>query len=324
MAMKVLALAGGVGGAKLAHGLQQILGTELTVIVNTGDDFEHLGLTICPDIDTVLYTLAGLNNPETGWGLLGESWAFLDALQTLGGPSWFRLGDRDLATHLWRTTLLAEGKSLGEVVALFRQKLGVMATVLPMTNDRVRTLIHSNEGVLPFQEYFVARRCEPVLQKVTFSGIEQANPHPAIESAIAQADIIVFCPSNPFVSIEPILSIPKLKSYLMMAKAPIVAVSPIIAQQALKGPAAKMLRELGKPSNAVSVAGYYRARKLGGVLDGFVVHSTDRTAAFEIEKTFSIPTLITDTIMRDIEQKEKLASTLLTFAGSITPSPLAA
>lgn len=227
--MKIVAFAGGVGGAKLAHGLAKILSPEeLTVIVNTGDDFEHLGLSISPDLDTVCYTLAGLANPETGWGRVGETWNAFDNIEKLGGPAWFRLGDQDLATHLERTRRLKEGQPLSQITRDFCSAWGVQHTVLPMSDSPVRTMVDSDEGELAFQEYFVHRRCEPRVKGFRFDGVKSAEPAPGVAEALKSADAVVFCPSNPWVSIDPILSILSMNGIEWNKGKQVVAVSPII------------------------------------------------------------------------------------------------
>ncbi|MGH2523036.1 MAG: 2-phospho-L-lactate transferase [Anaerolineales bacterium] len=305
--MKVVALAGGVGGAKLAHGLAQILTPEeLTIIVNTGDDFEHLGLHISPDLDTVTYTLAGLANPETGWGLAGETWNFLEALGRLGGETWFRLGDHDLATHLERTRRLRAGESLTEVTAALCAALEVKHLVLPMSDDPVRTMVQTDEGELEFQEYFVHRRCEPSVRGIRFVGGEQALPTLLVTLALETADVILFCPSNPFVSIDPILGFPGIRKQVMRKKA--AAVSPIVGGQAIKGPAAKMFAEMGMEVSAASVAAHY-----GKLLSGFVLDTVDAALGPAIE-TGSRRVLVTNTLMRTDADRARLAREVLDFA----------
>jgi LPPG:FO 2-phospho-L-lactate transferase len=301
--MKIAALAGGVGGAKLAHGLAQILAPEdLTVIVNTGDDFEHLGLTICPDLDTVCYTLAGLANPETGWGRVNESWNTITNIEKLGGPNWFRLGDQDIATHLERTRRLKEGQSLSQIAKDFCKAWGIKHTVLPMTDSPVRTIVDTDEGELAFQEYFVHKRCEPRVKGFRFDGVEVAEPAIGAKEAIESADAIVICPSNPWVSIDPILKVIK------KINKPVIAVSPIIGGKAVKGPAAKMYAELGIEPSALAVAEHYR-----GLLSGFVLDSVDS----ELSILISVKTLVTDTLMKDLADRTRLAMDVLHFVGSL-------
>jgi LPPG:FO 2-phospho-L-lactate transferase len=304
--MKITALAGGVGGAKLAHGLAQVLAPEdLTVIVNTGDDFEHLGLYICPDLDTVCYTLAGLANPETGWGRAGETWNTIANIETLGGPAWFRLGDSDIATHLERTRRLKEGQALSKITRDFCSSWGIKHTILPMTDVPVRTMVNTEEGELAFQEYFVHRHCEPRVTSFRFDGVEVAEPAPGAREALESADAVVFCPSNPWVSIDPILSVIK------EINKPIIAVSPIIGGKAVKGPAAKMYTELGIEPSALAVAKHYRT-----ILTGFVLDTTDLESEIQI-KDLSVKTLVTDTLMNQNTDRTRLANDVLHFIGSL-------
>ena len=306
--MNVVALAGGVGGAKLAHGLAMVLPPEsLTVVVNTGDDFEHLGLHVSPDVDTVMYTLAGLANADTGWGQAGESWNFLQALGRLGGETWFRLGDRDLATHVERRRRLDGGQSLTAVTQALCAALGVRAAVLPMSDDRLRTIVQTDEGELGFQEYFVHRQCRPRVSGFIFDGEGQARPTAQVVLALSAADVVIFCPSNPFVSLAPILRLPGVKD-LIRAR-PAVAVSPIVGGQALKGPAGKMLAELGLEVSAASVAGYY-----AGLLRGFVLDAVDASFSSDL-RAQGLRVLVTDTIMRGDADRARLAREVLAFAG---------
>lgn len=309
----IVALAGGVGGAKLADGFAAIVGSDLTVIVNTADDFEHLGLPISPDLDTVMYTLAGIANPETGWGVAGETWNFLDQVVLLGGPAWFRLGDRDLATHIQRAIALRSGQNLTTITEHLCQRLGIAARVLPMTDDPVRTIVHTHEGSLPFQEYFVARKCEVPVTGFAFAGVERARPTEAVTQALADRDLeaICFCPSNPFVSIDPILSLPGLRALIVDAGVPVVAVSPIIGGAAVKGPAAKMMRELGLPSTPVTVAAHYR-----NVVTGFVIDRADASFSAPVEAE-GMAVCVTDTLMRDAADRRRLAAQCLEFARSL-------
>lgn len=304
--MKIVAFAGGVGGAKLAQGLAQTLPPEnLTIIVNTGDDFEHLGLYICPDLDTVCYTLAGLANPETGWGRAGETWNAISNVGKLGGPAWFRLGDSDIATHLERTRRLKEGKSLSQITKEFCKAWGVMPTVLPMTDMPVRTMVDTDEGELAFQEYFVHRRCEPRVKGFRFEGADAAEPAPGVREALESADAIVFCPSNPWVSIDPILKVVK------EIKKPVAAVSPIIGGKTVKGPAAKMYGELGIEPSALAVAEHYRT-----VLTGFVLDTVDKEKEQQI-KDLGFATLVTNTLMNQLTDRARLANDVLHFIGSL-------
>ncbi len=307
--IRVVALAGGVGGAKLAAGLQAVLPPgALTVIVNTGDDFEHWGLAVCPDLDTVMYNLAGVHNPETGWGRADESFAVLHATGLLGGEDWFRIGDRDLAVHLRRTEWLRQGLSLTEVTDRLRRAFGVRAAVIPMSDAPVRTLVHTDEGDLPFQHYFVGRRCEPCVIDLSFVGAAESElPDPAA-AALAAADVVIFCPSNPYLSLDPILSVGATRALLRTVRAPKVAVAPIVGGKALKGPAAKMMREMGYPVTPVTIAAHY-----DDVLDGFVLDEEDAAAAAHVR----MPALVTGTIMHDLADKMRLAEDVLAFAAPL-------
>jgi LPPG:FO 2-phospho-L-lactate transferase len=308
--MKIVALAGGVGGAKLAHGFAQILPPEdLIVIVNTGDDFEHLGLYICPDLDTVCYTLAGLANPETGWGRADETWRTITDIERIGGPKWFRLGDKDLATHLERTRRLKEGQCLSQITKDFCGAWGIMHTVLPMSDQPVRTIVETDEGDLAFQEYFVHRRCEPRVKGFRFEGIESARPAAGVTEALEQAEAIVICPSNPWVSIGPILAVAELKSRIETKR--VLAVSPILGGQAVKGPAAKMYRELGIEPTAVAIARHYE-----GLLTGFVLDKVDAQLEADVRR-LNMQTLVTDTLVRTSEERRRLAEDVLNFIGTL-------
>ena len=311
MSIRVVALSGGVGGAKLALGLYRALPPEsLMVVCNTGDDFEHLGLAISPDLDTVLYTLAGIANPATGWGRAGETWTFMAALARLGGETWFRLGDGDLATHVERTRRLAAGESLSAISDEFRRRLGVRARLVPMCDEPIRTMVATADGVLPFQRYFVERRCEPRVTGFAFEGAYAARPTQALLEALAGQGVeaVVICPSNPFISIDPILAVPGLREAIVACRAPAVAVSPIIGGRAVKGPTAKMMAELGVPASARAVAERY-----GDLLDGFVLDRADAEAA----RAIGVPCLCTSILMSDDEDKRKLAAEVLAFARRI-------
>jgi len=304
----VVALSGGVGGAKLALGLSRVLpAEELLIVANTGDDFEHLGLSICPDIDTLTYVLAGLDNPVTGWGRRDETWSFMETISTLGGEDWFRLGDRDLALHVERTQRLRAGQSLSEITAEVCRRLGVRPRVLPMSNDRVRTRVHGANGWIDFQDYFVRQQCRPVIRELAFVGAAEARPQPEIIAALAGGNVraIVICPSNPFISIEPILAVPGLRAAIKNCGAPVVAVSPIVGGRAVKGPTAKMLQELGFAVTSAAVAERY-----GDLLQGYVVDQTDAQG-------ISTKTHIAPTLMTTLEDREVLARTVLAFADSL-------
>jgi len=312
-----LALSGGVGGAKLSLGLARELPRgALHILANTGDDFEHLGLHISPDIDTLLYTLSGLSNQALGWGLEGESWNVMAAMEALGGETWFRLGDRDLATHLWRTRQLAAGQSLEEVTADLVERLGIGSRVYPMCEMPVRTTVHSDEGDLPFQHYFVRRQCEPRVSGFTFEGIANANPNPAVMNKLQAGvyDRIIICPSNPFVSVDPILQLPGLWNALRQAPAPVIVVSPIVAGLAIKGPAAKMMAELQVPATALGVAEHY-CRHYPGLLDYFVIDEIDATLAADIE-ALALQVIVTPTVMNTLEHRQQLARTCLALGAA--------
>ncbi|MBK7451861.1 MAG: 2-phospho-L-lactate transferase [Anaerolineales bacterium] len=304
--MKIVALAGGVGGAKLAQGLAQTLPPEdLTIIVNTGDDFEHLGLSISPDLDTVCYTLAGLANNETGWGRAGETWNTISNIEKLGGPAWFRLGDQDFATHLERTRRLKEGQSLSQITSEFCKAWGIQVTVLPMSDSPVRTMVDSDEGELAFQEYFVHRHCEPRVKGFRFDGVEAAKPAPGVSEALEATDAVIFCPSNPWVSIDPILGVVK------EINKPVVAVSPIIGGKTVKGPAAKMYSELGIEPSALAVAKHHRS-----TLKGFVLDHLDASMEEQIRQ-LGLATLVTNTLMNLPTDRSRLANDVLNFIGSL-------
>ena len=309
----ILALAGGVGGAKLADGLMQLLGEGLAVLVNTGDDFEHMGLTICPDLDTVTYTLAGIAESSTGWGVAGESWAFLDQATRLGGPSWFRLGDRDVALHVLRTERLRRGERLTEITADICGRLGIAARVLPMTDAAIRTIVHTPQGPLPFQEYFVKERCAPVVTGFAFAGSDNAAPTPELDAALADRGLaaIVLCPSNPYVSIAPILAVPGLQQRLKQRGVPIVAVSPIIDGAAVKGPAAKMMRELGIEPSALAVAEHYR-----GFIDGFLLDEADATLLPRLAP-LGLAARAVPSLMKTSADRRRLAEAVVSFAAEL-------
>lgn len=304
--MKITALAGGVGGAKMVHGLAaHIAPADLTVIVNTGDDFEHLGLTICPDLDTVCYTLAGLANFETGWGRANETWNVISNVEKLGGAGWFRLGDQDIATHLERTRRLKAGQPLSQITKDFCQAWGIPQTILPMSDAPVRTMVNTEAGELAFQEYFVHRRCEPKVKSFRFDGIASAEPASGVQEALHQADAILICPSNPWVSIDPILKVIK------TINRPVVAVSPIIGGQSVKGPAAKMYAELGIEPSALAVAQHYQR-----LLSGYVLDTVDAELAQPINE-LGVKTLITNTLMTSLADRARLAEDVLHFIRSL-------
>jgi LPPG:FO 2-phospho-L-lactate transferase len=307
----IVALCGGIGGAKLALGLYKTVAADrLVVAVNTGDDFEHLGLSISPDIDTVLYTLSGLADQERGWGRAQESWNFMAALRELGGQDWFQLGDRDLAMHIERTRFLGEGGALTAFVAHAARAFGIEATILPMTDDRVRTIVETNDGDLAFQRYFVERRCAPIVRGLRFEGAEQARPNAEMLDAISRPDLvaIVICPSNPYLSIDPMLALPGMRDALARAAAPVIAVSPIIGGHAVKGPTVKIMDELGIRPTTAAIARHYR-----GLIRALVIDESDRAEAAALE----LPVLVTRTLMQDLPDRLRLASEVVDFAARV-------
>jgi LPPG:FO 2-phospho-L-lactate transferase len=298
----VTCLTGGVGGAKLALGLSKILpADQLTFIANTGDDFEFLGLRISPDVDTLIYTLAGRVNPETGWGLAGDTFRCLEAARDRGLDMWFRLGDLDLGTHLWRSELLRRGQSFGEVVAALATSFGVQSRILPATEAYVPTYVRSGRDHLHLQEYFVREQCRPKVDAIEYRGAEKSLPAPGVLEALAGARMIVIAPSNPLISIDPILAIPGIRGAIRGRQGKAIAVSPIIRGKALKGPAAKMMEELGIGASTDAVARHYL-----GLVDTFVIDEQDREMAPEIEK-LGLRAIVTDTIMNSLEDKVRLA-----------------
>jgi len=308
MSARVVALSGGVGGAKLVHGLSlAVPASALTVIVNTGDDFEHLGLHISPDIDSVVYALAGLADAQRGWGRAEESWQFMHALKGLGGAHWFQLGDRDLAMHVERTQRLAQGRTLSEVTAQLCAALGIGVRVLPMSDDAVRTQVRSDSGWLDFQDYFVRQQCRPAVRELRFAGAASARAQPEVLAALRSPELraIVLCPSNPFVSLEPILAVPGIRAAIMGASAPVIAVTPIIGGQAVKGPAAKMMAELGLEVSAGAVA-----RRYQGLVDVFVLDSSDAMPA-EIARMRLVQAR---TLMKNTDDRLQLAHSVLALA----------
>jgi LPPG:FO 2-phospho-L-lactate transferase len=307
---RIVALAGGVGGAKLADGLSRRLDELLTVIVNTGDDFDHLGFHISPDLDTVMYTLAGIANSTLGWGLEGESWSFMDQIAKLGGPDWFRLGDRDLATHAIRTDRLRAGESLSDVTETLCRLLGVRSRVLPMSDDPVRTLVHSRDKMLGFQEYFVKLRCAVPVSRIQYEGISSARINPRV-LGIEKPTAVVICPSNPYLSIDPILGCPGSFEWLVGLAVPIIAVSPIVAGSAIKGPAAKIMGELGIDPSVVAIGEHYR-----DLIDGLVIDIADAALAGKIE-AMGISVYVAQTVMKSDADRLHLADECLTFARTL-------
>ncbi|WP_404478881.1 2-phospho-L-lactate transferase [Novosphingobium sp. BL-52-GroH] len=306
----IVALAGGVGGAKLARGLAAILPPEeLTIVVNTGDDFEHFGLNICPDIDSVIYTLAGLNDPVRGWGLAGESWQFMDAVRALDGTAWFNLGDRDLATHVLRTQWLATD-SLSVVTGRLAARLGVHHPIVPMSEEPVRLIVLTDAGELPFQRYFVDHKAQPRFRAIRFEGAEAARPAPGVIAALDSPSLraILLCPSNPWLSIAPILAVPGIAAALRARRVPLVALSPFIGGETVKGPAAKIMREVGSAPSPAALAAHY-----GDLLDGLVVDRADGVS----EPDASPAILATDILMRDAQDSRRLAQEIVAFAARI-------
>lgn len=300
----IVALTGGVGGARFADGLAQVLQPDqLTIIVNTGDDFMHLGLRISPDLDTVCYTLAGLANPETGWGRSNETWHVLDNLKKMGMPDWFQLGDADLATHLVRTIRLNQGTTLSQITQDFCKVWGVKVSVLPMSDDIVQTWVYTSEGDLEFQNYFVRRRAEPEVKGFRFEGVENSKPAVGIVDAVEKCDAVIICPSNPWVSIDPILAVPGLKEAL--EKHPVFAISPIIGNKTVKGPAAKMFSEMGIEPSAAAVAQHY-----DGLIEHLLIDNTDEILVSDINE-LGIHTYVTDILMHNRIDRGRLAHEML-------------
>jgi LPPG:FO 2-phospho-L-lactate transferase len=307
----VVALSGGIGGAKLALGLSRVLpGDELLIVANTGDDFEHLELNVSPDLDTLMYTLAGVANPETGWGRSDETWSFMAALEEIGGENWFRLGDRDLATHVERTRRLRAGETLSAVTAGLCRRLGVMPRVLPMSDDPVRTRVLTETDWIDFQDYFVRQQCRPVVRRLAFAGAEAARAHPDFLAALRRPDLrgVVICPSNPFISVEPILALAGVRDALVSCAAPVIAVSPIIGGRAVKGPTAKMMAELGLQVSAATVAQRY-----ADLLDGYVVDHEDAESVAGI----ATRVFLAGTLMTTLDDREALAQVVLAAADEL-------
>lgn len=305
--MRVAALAGGVGGAKLADGLSNLVGKgDLTIIVNTGDDFNHFGLKICPDIDTICYTLAGIANPRTGWGRSEESWKAMETILKLGGPEWFQLGDLDLGLHLERTRCIGEGLTLSQVTSQISEAFGIKDRILPMSDEEIPTQLLTDEGELSFQEYFVKRNCIPRILDIQFKGIAQASPAPGVISSIKTAELVVFCPSNPWISLDPILAVPGIREAIS-EKETVLAVSPIIGGKTVKGPAAKIYEERGIKPSAFAVAEHFR-----DLLTGFIFDELDINLDEKI-KGLGIETLTTRTLMDSQYDRIRLAKMVLNF-----------
>lgn len=303
----ILALCGGVGGAKLAYGLNLLLGEKLTVVVNTGDDFDHLGMAISPDLDTVVYTLAELADEERGWGRADESWNFMASLASLSGETWFRLGDRDLALHVLRSRALRSGMPLTEFTRKLASHLNIPARILPMTDDPFATVVITSSGRLPFQRYFVEQQAQPEVRRIEFENHRDGAATDAVLDAIAAADGIIVCPSNPYLSIDPILAVPGINSAISAARAPIIAVSPLIGGRAIKGPTAKIMKELGVEASCAAIAKHYP------FLDGLVIDTADALEATQID----IPVHMTATLMRSKDDRVALAAECLKFFGDL-------
>lgn len=311
-------LTGGSGGVKLAVGLARLLGERLAILVNTGDDFTHLGLSISPDIDTVLYSLSGKVNEETGWGRGGETWSFMSALGELAGPIWFKLGDGDLAMHVDRTCRLAAGESLTAVCAHHAVRFGIAPRILPMSDAAVQTMVTTDAGALSFQEYFVRDQCRPMVRAISYEGAGSVQPTPQVLEALAAPTLagIIVGPSNPWLSIDPILAVPGLRAALEASRVPIIAVSPIIGGKAVKGPAAKIMNELGLAPGSHDIARHY-----AGLIDGFIIDSEDKRLADEIGSNTQpdrrLPIHATNTLMRTLDDKVALAQQCLAFCAEV-------
>jgi LPPG:FO 2-phospho-L-lactate transferase len=301
---RIVVLTGGVGGAKLVLGLAQVVAPEnITAIVNTGDDFRHMGLWVSPDLDTLLYTLSGKANAAQGWGREGETWSFMAALRSLGGEDWFQLGDSDLALHVTRTARLAAGEPLSRITADFARAWGVGVAMLPMSDQPVETRLTTDEGELSFQHYFVERRCAPKVSRIAFQGVETARPGPGVIEAIAGAEAILIAPSNPYLSVDPILAVPGVAQALAAAKAPVVAVSPIVGGAAVKGPTVKLMQELGVEVSPIAAAAHY-----GDLLDGLLLDERDAASRP------ALPHELADTLMLTLDDRARVAQAALALA----------
>lgn len=309
-----VALSGGIGGAKLALGLSRVLSPEaLTIIANTGDDFVHMGLHIAPDLDTLMYTLAGVADTETGWGRAGETWSFMAATEELGGETWFNLGDKDLATHTERTERLKNGDSLSEITAALSRALDIECAIVPMSDDPVRTIIATVDGDLAFQHYFVREKCAPVITGIRFEGASGARPAPDVVRALDDPDLgaVIICPSNPLVSIDPILAVPGIREMLAALSAPVIAVSPIVKGLAIKGPTAKMMAELGMGASVEAVARHYES-----LVDGLIIDEQDVDSRAAVEG-LGMKVLVTNTIMETLDDRIELARICIDFSERI-------
>ncbi len=308
---RVIALCGGVGGAKLALGLQHVLGERLNVVVNMADDFTHLGLHVSPDLDTVFYTLGGLNDRQRGWGRADESWNFMEALAQVGGETWFALGDRDLALQVERTRRRSSGERLTTIAGDVASRFGISAKILPVTDDDIRTMVVTPTEELAFQRYFVAHRCEPVVKRIRFDGAASTQVTAEVRDALWPdgLQLIVICPSNPYLSIDPVLAVPGLTDALRAAGVPIIGVSPILGGQAVKGPTRKIMDELGIPSTAAAIAAHYR-----GLIDGLIVDSADAAEAEGLD----VAVHLAPTLMTDLDSKVELARQVIIFGESLS------
>jgi LPPG:FO 2-phospho-L-lactate transferase len=306
--LKIVVLAGGVGGSKMVNGLAQLLPPEnLFIVANTADDFEHLGLCISPDLDTIMYTLAGVNNLKTGWGRADETWQTMEAVQQLNGPTWFNVGDKDLANNLLRTQWRRQSYPLSWITAQLCRRFGVKQTLMPMTDSPVQTILHTDQGKLAFQDYFVRRRCQPVVSKIEYEGVAQAEANREILNAIRLADLIVLAPSNPLLSLDPILALPGLARLIKAAAAPVIGISPLIGGKAVRGPAAKLMWELDMEPSPVGVA-----QHLWHVLSGFVMDSVDRLHRSRVE-ALGMRVLCTGVLMTSLEDQARLAAEVVEF-----------
>lgn len=313
--MKVVVLAGGFGGARMAHGFAQLDDVRLTVVVNTGDDLELHGLHISPDLDTVMYTLAGLANDETGWGVRDETWSAADMLELYGEPTWFKLGDRDLATHIVRTARLAAGAPLTDVTAMLTKSLGLAAVIVPMTDDKVRTEVRTAEGWLAFQDYFVRRRHADDVLDINYAGASTAEGSFQALVAIGSADLVVVAPSNPYLSVAPILAVPQMLDALLSSQAPVIGISPIVGHEAVRGPAAQIMRSLGSEASAAGIAQHY-ANKWPGLLDVLVIDDVDAADAGAVQAV-GIRPHVTGTLIAAQKERRRLAQEILELAGAL-------
>ena len=313
---RILLITGGIGGAKLSVGFSKIYESDLlSFVVNTGDDFDYMGLRICPDIDTLLYSLSDQADQKRGWGLFDETWSCLDSLKRLGCETWFNLGDKDLATHIYRNYLMTRGHSLSDITLDIAKQFSINSLIMPMSNDHLQTVLHTDEGSLDFQDYFVRRRCMPVVRSVSFANVESARPPPVLLDYFAKTppEVIVLCPSNPFLSIDPILNVPGLTQLILDSRAPVLAISPIVNGNSLKGPTAKICTELGMSVSAIQIAKYYR-ENYPGLISTFVIDNSDIGLTNRIQD-LGLNVFVTHTIMNSEREKIELAESLLGFCG---------